>query len=137
MKKLLPIIFITVIVIGGGAFWGGMKYAQVKSSTNGRGSGSFANGQRPGRMGGQGMRGGFTNGEILSKDDKSITVKLTDGGSRIIFFSASTTIGKIAPGTLSDLEVGKQVLVTGSGNSDGSMTAQNIQLRPIDKSGKI
>lgn len=122
-------MMVMVMVVGGGAFLGGMKYAQGKSAMNGRGSGLFANAQRTGRMGG-GMRGGFTSGEILSKDDKSITVKLTDGGSKIIFFSANTTIGKIVDGVLNDLEVGKTVLVMGSTNTDGSLTAQSIQIRP-------
>ena len=149
-KTLLLSIMAVVVVVGGGAFYGGMKYAQ---SRNPRGQFSRADlqnlsseerqqrlqelganagaGFRGGAGGGQRGGGGLTAGEIIAKDDKSITVKLSDGGSKIIFLSDSTTISKMTDGTKSDLEIGKQVTVNGSANSDGSVTAQNIQLRPV------
>jgi len=136
-----------VVVVGGGAFYGGMKYAQ---SRNPRGQFSRADlqnlsseerqqrlqelgvnggaGFRGGAGGGQRGGGGFTSGEIISKDDKSVTIKLRDGGSKIIFFSDSTEISKSAEGTSSDLEVGKSITVNGVANSDGSVTAETIQL---------
>jgi hypothetical protein len=143
MKKILPIIII-VVIVAAGAFFGGMKYGQGKSSNLSRGNfQDFANmspEERQQRMqqtganvGGirAGNRGnGFATGEILSKDDKSITVKLSDGGSKIIFFSDTTEVGKFIDGTPTDLEVGKTVTVNGTTNQDGSITAQSIQMRP-------
>jgi hypothetical protein len=145
-NKLLPII-IMVVVIGGGAFYGGMKYGQSHSSISSvQGAiAGFANltpEQRQARiqqMGGNaangGQRrmqagGGFISGEILSKDDKSITVKSQDGSSKIVFYSGTTEVGKFVNGTSADLEIGKTVSVNGTANSDGSITAQSIQLRP-------
>jgi len=140
MKKILPIFIVTVLIVGGGAFFAGMKYGQSKNS--------FANfqnltpEQRQQRMqqmgaaggfrttGGGNRNGGFVSGEILSKTDNSLTVKLQDGGSKIILFSDTTTIAKSTDGTSSDLETGKTIMVTGSANSDGSITATNIQIRP-------
>ena len=76
--------------------------------------------------------GGFTAGEIIAKDDKSVTVKLQNGGSKIVFLSDSTEITKSAEGALSDLEIGKNISVNGTTNSDGSVTAHTIQLRPAN-----
>lgn len=76
---LLTIIL--VIVIGVGAFVGGIKYQQNKRPT-------FNRQNVPNNR-----QAGFRpiNGEIIASTDKSITVKLTDGGSKIILFSNSTT----------------------------------------------
>ncbi|MDP1845618.1 MAG: DUF5666 domain-containing protein [Candidatus Moranbacteria bacterium] len=132
-----------LVIIGGGAFYGGMKYQSGKTPaqfTQGqaRDQGGPGGGQRGGGQFGQGRpdggnnsgQGDFVAGDIMSKDDKSITVKTRDGGSKIIYFSDSTTIGKAVSGTSSDLATGQQVMVNGKSSSDGSFSAQNIQIRP-------
>lgn len=128
MNKILPIILVTAIAVGGIAFYGGMKYGQSNSS----GQGGLAPQERQARFGQRGTRnaGGFAAGQVIAKDDKSITVKLRDGGSKIIFYSDTTEVGKFVNGAPSDLEVGKNVSLNGSANSDGSITAQSIQIRP-------
>ncbi len=81
------------------------------------------------RLGGAGA--GLVSGEIISKDDTSITIKMRSGGSKIVFYSSTTEIGKFTRGSLADLNIGETVTATGSTNSDGSVTAQSIQMRPI------
>jgi|SRR3989338_3267292 len=143
MNKQIIAIIAVAAMVGGGSFYGGMKYAQSSGLSSGRGAAAFANlspEERQARMqqfGGStgGVRGGtqgggFVSGEVIASDSKSITVKLRDGGSKIIFFSDSTEIGKFVTGAASDLAVGKTVNVTGKANSDGSITAQSIQIRP-------
>jgi len=134
MKKIITIIIAVTIIVGSGAFYGGIKYAQStrqnlipRNNLNGQEFNGNINDIR--------LRQRFNNqglaiGEIISKDDKSITLKLRNGGSKIIFLADSTEITKSTKGTLDDLENGKNVVVNGTTNSDGSITAQIIQLRP-------
>ena len=152
MKKLLLVAVAVAVLVGGGAFYGGMKYAQARRGYLPAGRQDFANltpeqrqqfqanagggfraGQGAGYLpaGRQGMGGMFVAGEIISKDDKSITIKLQNGGSKIVFYSDATEVGKSVSGTSVDLEIGKTVTTSGTTNSDGSITAQSIQIRPI------
>ena len=141
MKKnnQMIITMILVLIVGAGAFFGGIKYQESKSPAK-----QFGNGQRPNGTGGQTTNGigtGVKNGnngrqiigEILSKDDKSITVKLTDGSSRIILLSGTTTVNKAAEATQDDLIVGTTVAVFGTENTDKSVTAATIQVNPSMK----
>lgn len=118
-------------MVGAGAFFAGMKYQQSKQPAFSR---QFAGqqGARTGQGQVQGNRQGLrpVNGEIISKDDKSITVKLQDGSSKIVLISDKTSINKATEATIDDLKSGEKVAVFGQENSDGSVTAQNIQLNP-------
>lgn len=141
-KKYLAILAVVAIVVGIASFFGGMLYEKNKSSRLGAtrsGNMPGADGQRrPGGAGGfagakggaAGENGGFVTGEIISKDEKGITVKTSDGGSKIIFFSDTTNVGKSVSGSTSDLANGEQVMASGKTNPDGTLTADNIQIRP-------
>lgn len=144
MKKLLPVIIGVAVIVGGGAFYGGMKYAQAKSPAPGGrnaqffaqaggpngGPGGAAGARGAGFRGGNAANGGFISGDILSNDGKTLTIKMRDGGSKIVFLSGTTEVSKFVAGAATDLEVGKTVMVAGKANDDGSLTAQTVQLRP-------
>jgi hypothetical protein len=84
------------------------------SSFNGRGNG--------------GPGGGGSTGEIISNDGKSITIKTSDGSTKIVYFSDSTKVSKNETASTSDLTVGTTVSAMGTTNSDKSVTAQNIMI---------
>jgi hypothetical protein len=88
------------------------------------GAGTARNGSRGG------ISGGFAAGEIIAKDNTSVTVKLSDGGSKIIFFNQNTPITKSVGGSVADLKIGEQIIAQGTANQDGSLSSQSIQLRP-------
>jgi len=121
----------SIVVVAGGAFWGGMSYAQGQAPQR-SGNAQFAG--RPGGAGGftrGGAGGGFTAGEIVSVAGGSITIQSPQSSStEIVLTGPSTQILKTVAGSQSDLTAGTNVVVTGSSNSDGSLTAQSIQIRP-------
>jgi hypothetical protein len=132
MKKIIPILLTLILVVGVGAFYGGMKYGQSKSPSL-KNLQNLSQEQRQQLLQGRTGRGtgaNFLNGEVITKDDQSLTLKMSDGSSKIVFFSASTQISKITDGSISDIEIGKQIMVSGEQNSDGSYTAKTIQLSP-------
>jgi hypothetical protein len=137
MKNNMALIVLIVILVAGGAFYGGMQYQK-----NQRGAGGFNRqfGAAAGGSGVFGVRNGGVNrpvyGDIIQSDANSITVKMQDGSTRIILVSSTTSINKAAEATSADLKVGEKVSVFGAANNDGSMTAQNIQLNPVIRTGQ-
>lgn len=133
-----------VLIVGVAGFFGGMKYEQMQQektrSTRFQSMGfgnqsAQANGsQTPGQPSGQtknSMGGRPVTGEVISKDDGSITIKTQDGGSKIIILSGSTIYSKTMEGTKDDVSVGSQINIVGTENQDKSITAQSVQLNPM------
>ena len=159
MNKLVTSVIAVAVIVGGGAFYGGMKYTEGKSPAGQFSRGDFQNlspEERQQRFqglganvgdafggdheGGSGFRGvgfGFgeggsrpLTGEVISQGDDSLTIKLSDGSTKIVFVSDSTQITKSVDGAFSDLATGEQIFVGGTENPDGSYTANTIQLGP-------
>ncbi|MDD4995522.1 MAG: hypothetical protein PHW53_03615 [Patescibacteria group bacterium] len=129
MKKyIIVILSILIILAGAGGFFGGMKYAQSKRGQFGMG-GDNARFAQARQNGGNLNRANMVNGEIIKADETSITVKMADGGSKIIYISETTEVAKTVDGVKSDLEVGKNVMINGTTNNDGSVAAQSVQIR--------
>jgi len=140
-NKKIIVSIVVCLVIAGASFFVGMRYGQSKISdpsfANKQGSfGQNGFNQNVGGRPGQGMRngagnnGGIVSGEIISKDDKSMTIKLRDGGSKIVLLSPVSKVEKTVDGTIADVAIGKSVMVTGTANPDGSVSATSIQMRP-------
>jgi len=137
MKKNLILILIVLIIVGVGGFFGGIKYGQsqaLKNLTPEKMREVFQ--QRRGQLftqnQGQRQRAGqnFVFGQVISKDEKSLIIKLADGSTKIVFFSPHTQITKTIEGSTEDIEIGKEILITGTQTEDGSLTARTIQISP-------
>lgn len=147
MKNNSLSVGIVIIVVAAASFFGGIKYQQSKvvatrmfgapqarNTFGGVPNGTARNSSPTGQAGQMG-RGGFrpVMGEITEASDKSITVKTADGGSKIVFVSTKTQINKAAVATVSELYKGQTVSIFGQENADGSVTAQSIQLNPLNR----
>lgn len=127
MKNNFLLIAVITTVVGVGGFFAGMKYQQsrrpsVTDFQSMRGSmRQDPSGTRPSGI-------GAIRGEIIDKDEESITVKLPDGSSKIVLISGNTQINKATEAMVDDLLMGEQVMVLGQENSDGSVSASQVQL---------
>ncbi len=135
MKNTKLAIGVLLIVIGVGSFFVGMKYQQSKrpSGLNMQSAGMHSEvaGQQNSMEAQHRGSSGMIYGEIISKDEESITVKQADDSTRIILLSESTEIQKASESSIDDLETSEQVMIFGQENPDGSISAQNIQLNPV------
>lgn len=142
-NKILPLI-VFFILISLGSFFIGVKYQQKKTLSNFSQSALMGNSRGLGRntqtaninnpeLKNRGQAPGFRQslGEIINIDDKSITVKLADGSSKIVLLSESTIINQSVKATISDLKVGTKVSVSGDTNTDGSVVGRNIEIDPV------
>ncbi|KKU78571.1 MAG: hypothetical protein UY04_C0033G0007 [Parcubacteria group bacterium GW2011_GWA2_47_7] len=135
-QKFIVGLVVSAIVFGGGGYYFGTKKASAATTSFAGANGAYADRQGGAGAGGvAGARvartgGGFSGGEVINIDTQSITVKTQDGSSKVVFYSPTTQISMMAAGTITDVSAGKNIMVTGNANPDGSITAESIQLRP-------
>lgn len=138
MKNVKTIVPIILILVGlGVGFFGGYEYRNYRlnqarggfAAGGANGAQRFIGGTRAAGQNGAGRNA--VEGSILSIDNNSITVKLTDGSTKIVILSGSTTYSNTATASQTDLKTGSTVAVFGAPNSDGSVTATNVQINPM------
>ncbi len=103
---------LSVVVALGLGVYGGMQYEKTVATKSApervrdfAGGNRQAGGQQAGQNGGAMRRGGpngggFVTGEILSKDEKSLTIKTQDGGSTIVYFTEALGVRKAEAGSV-------------------------------------
>ncbi len=148
MSKNNIITLVLVILSAGVGFFAGTKYQASKSTSSvanrqfgnqafdsnrmapdgsaTQGTGTKNNGSQANTR----FRAGQVMGEVSSFDDNSITVKTTDGSSKIILISDSTTYTMSSEASKSDLKTGDTIAIVGDVGSDGTITASSVQLNP-------
>jgi hypothetical protein len=143
MQNKKNIIFIAIaVVLIGISFFAGTKFSSPKNKTNGPGDFSQFGQNKMGQGKGMQNSGGNIFGQIIARDATSITVELkspankgdssTYGtGSKIVFYTDKTPVSKMTTGTMDDLVIGKEVNIEGTTNTDGSIIAKSISIRPI------
>lgn len=99
MKKEYIVALVLAVIAAGAGFFGGMQYAKSQNKTSSgqfQGGRSAGNGTGRGRFGGNGG-GNFRPvvGEIVNEDDKSMTVKMQHGSSKIVILSETTTYSQM------------------------------------------
>jgi hypothetical protein len=126
MNKTSIITGVVALVVGLGVGYYGAGVLHPAATTPTRGS--FAGAGGAARAGANGA--GLLSGTVAASDAGSITLDTRDGSSHVVLITPSTTVSKSVSGSESDVTVGATVIVSGTTNSDGSVSASSIQLRP-------
>lgn len=131
MDKNKKIIFIIIgVLLLGLSFYSGMLYQSQSAPAASQNNTSSTRGFGPGG----GLRGqngmNVVSGQVVSKDNQSIVVKVKNGSSLVVLYSNSTPVEKSVSGSIADVVPGEQIFATGQANSDGSFNANSIQIRP-------
>jgi len=130
-KKMMGVGAIGLIVGGVLGYSGATMFARPAAGLAQGARSGFAAGNYAGGM----MRGGAANGGLLSgtveaKSATSLTLNTRDGSSHVVLITPATSVSKSVSGTVGDVAVGTTVIVSGTTNSDGSVSATLLQLRP-------
>jgi hypothetical protein len=138
MNKMYWVVIIAAVVFAGAGFWGGMTYAssQTPATTASRfgGAAGFA-----GRGGGTfaGATGGGTIGTVIALGNGTFTVQLPSStsttattGTKLVLVGNTTEVDELESVPVSNIQVGQSVTVAGTANSDGSVTATSVMIRP-------
>lgn len=121
-----------VVLVAGGAFWGGMAYQAHKSPPIAMGSIVLP----PPRVsaGANAPKTGAAIGQVVSTSASGFTVKMPSGAMQSVVYTSSTTASMSVTKTTAlspkDIAVGENVFAPGVLNPDGSITAQQIQVTP-------
>jgi hypothetical protein len=129
-NNLFISIAITAVIAGGVGYYIGQK-SGATVNTSGRGQ-MMTGGQGMGRGGFArgGSNGNVVAGEVVNMSDASLTVKTRDGSSRVVLLTGGTKVAKQVEGIKTDVKQGLNVMVIGTQNGDGSVTAETVQIRP-------
>lgn len=117
---------VTLVALGGGFFWGQASAGSARGGFSGA-AGAYGSSTR--RFAGSSSGGSMVTGQITGMDSSSLTLQLPSGSSQVIFYSSSTQVSEPTIVPVSKLAVGANILVGGTSNTDGSMTAESIQVR--------
>ncbi len=151
MNKPLKIILgvVVIVLIAAGSFYGGMVFGKQQATATAaavpmnfpegfqRPDGAALPGDGTGRLGARGQDGaaggfaaqpGMIFGEIQSIDGDILLVVDANGAEKRVQVTNTTLIEKNASVDVTDLAAGETVIVSGSENDDGSITARSVQV---------
>lgn len=133
-KQTVTTALISIILAGGGGYYIGSHKQGAQSARIGAQFGQGGIGGQRGGFARGGPNGNMINGDVVSLSSNILTVKGRDGGSRVILLTGSTKVSKSVAGDKADVKEGTSVLILGTQNSDGSVTADTVQIRPAGSS---
>ncbi len=154
-KRAHPLTFVLVaLVLAAAGFLGGVayqKHAGGSSSSNSASTALAAFARRAGATGGTGAPagagggaagagaggrfGGATIGTVKLVDGRNVYVTDTNGNIVKVTTTDASQLSKTDPATTKDIAPGETVVVRGTTNADGSVTATSLTATPAGSGG--
>jgi len=131
-KKNLLLAVVVVAALAA-SFWLGRLsgYGNANMAlANRRQVGPMTTGQRQGLTNGQNIQN-RTVGQIDKINDKQLTIKLMDGGSRLLMLPSEAVITRMASATATDLVVGQNIMASGA-EENGMIVVKTLQVSPSE-----
>ncbi len=130
--KSFVTLLIVAVILGsaiGGALAGGVAIGKSQGSQTIRYSSTTGQGSVQLSGNSTGITSGFgaTVGTVEKVEGSVITLKTTTG-SVLVNIGNSTSIQKMAEGSLADISTGENIAVSGNRNADGSIEARSITI---------
>lgn len=125
MKYKTHIVWAVVAVAAliGGIFLGeGMAAGGNAQLANGASSSSARGGFRTDSS------GSVFAGQVSAINGSDITLQLSNGNSEVVLYSSSTPVAEPTNVPISKVVTGSNIVVMGTKNSDGSVTASSIEI---------
>lgn len=123
---------VVIVALAGGYFWGRANGAASRAAGY---VGAFSSSTRGFARTGAAAGGAGALGQITAVTSSSLTLQLANGNSEVVFYSTSTQVTEQTTVSPNVLAAGTNVLVAGTSNSDGSVTATTIAVRPAGATG--
>jgi len=131
-------VLLVIVAVAGGSFWAGMRVGEnrliqdparlMQMMMTGRQGGQFPRMMGTPQPGVEAQRfGGGIMGTIEAVEGDTLVVSTEEGEIRVQTTDI-TLIEKYTSVGVEDLAVGEQVVVSGSRNDDGSITARSLRI---------
>ncbi len=127
MKNKTHIIWAAVAIVAlvAGIFWG-RTMAGAASGNSRFGASSSSSRTFAGR---NNSSANVFAGQVSAIDGSSITLQLPNGNSEVVLYASSTPVTEPTNVSIAKIVAGADIMVMGTQNSDGSVTAQSIEIR--------
>lgn len=122
MTKKIILVAIIALIIGGGLGYFGKALVSNHHKTTGL--------YHKGRMlANKKKKSKGATGTVVSDSNNTVTIKLNNGSTEIVYLNSNTSYSKITPASSSNITTGTKITALGTKNTNGSLNAKTVHIQ--------